>query len=91
MRIEFAASAARHGISQERVRRVIARCPEPLYPPAADPDALDLVLFLAPDPNGVPLEVVAVELNSGHLLVIHAMRLRRKYEGEYLRVMEERW
>jgi hypothetical protein len=35
----------------------------------------------------VPLEVLAVELAGGELLVIHVMRLRRKYERDYEMVM----
>ncbi|MGH7665813.1 MAG: hypothetical protein ACRENY_04605 [Candidatus Dormibacteria bacterium] len=34
----------------------------------------------------MPLEVVAVELAGGELLVIHAMRLCRKYETDYQEV-----
>jgi hypothetical protein len=37
--------------------------------------------------GGVPLEVLAVELAGGELLVIHVMRLRRKYERDYEMVM----
>jgi hypothetical protein len=47
--------------------------------PSADED--QLVLVLGPDDRGVPLEVVAVELRDGDLLVIHAMRMRAKYAG----------
>jgi hypothetical protein len=64
----------------------VEHCACPLYGP--DPEALDLVVFLGPDPNGIPLEVVGVELADGDLLVIHAMRLRRKYMADYARVME---
>lgn len=44
-------------------------------------------LFLGSDPNGVPLEVVGIELIDGDLLVIHAMRLRTAYLQDYARVM----
>jgi hypothetical protein len=37
----------------------------------------------------VPLEVLAIELAEGDLLVVHAMRLRRRYLDEYRMVM--RW
>ncbi len=33
--------------------------------------------------NGVPLEVMAVELEDGGLLVIHAMPLRDRYRMQY--------
>jgi hypothetical protein len=47
----------------------------------------ELVLFLGPDANGVPLEVLAIELPAGELLVIHAMRMRRLYRQAYAEVM----
>ena len=49
-------------------------------PLPVDPDEEDLVLFLGFDANGVPLEVMGIELDDGSLMVIHALRLRRKYE-----------
>ena len=35
-------------------------------------------MFLGPDPNGVMLEVMAIETDEG-LLIIHAMKMRQKY------------
>ena len=87
MGIRFARSASRHGIGENRARHVIEGCPDPIYPPLAGSDKSDRVLFLGPDEHGVPLEVLAVELASGELLVIHAMRLRRKYRHDYETVM----
>jgi hypothetical protein len=49
----------------------------------------DRLLYLGDDDNGVPLEVVAVELGPDELLVIHAMPLRTKYRRQYLEA--ERW
>ena len=88
VRIEFARSAFRHGVSEERIRHVVEQCPQPLYllPPDAADGATDLVAFLGPDPNGVPLEVIAVELPEEALHVIHAMRMRRRYAADYGRV-----
>lgn len=48
----------------------------------------DLVIFLGPDLNGVPLEVMGVELADGNLVVVHAMKLRPKYRDAYQQVME---
>jgi hypothetical protein len=87
MSIEFWPSASRHGISHERARYVVETCVCPFYPPDPDPGDEDLVVFLGPDNGGVPLEVVAVELANGDLLVIHAMRLRDRYAAEYEKVM----
>ena len=86
MHIDFAPSAGRHGISQDRIRHVISHCRSPLYPPDDDQGDKDLVMFLGPDATGVPLEVVAIENEDG-LYVIHAMRLRPRYADDYTRVM----
>ena len=84
MAIIFRDSASKHGISHERSRHVVEHCVRPLYP-ASEGD--DLVLFLGPDANGVPLEVVAVDQADGGCVVIHAMRLRPKYAAEYAEEM----
>jgi hypothetical protein len=87
--IRFHRSASKHGISQARVLHVVQHCLYPLYWPNPESDELDLLLFLGPDQHGVPLEVVAVELAGGDLLVIHAMQMRAKYADGYVREM--RW
>lgn len=87
MVLRFARSAARHGISRERVRRVVESCRSPLY--SDDEDRAGLVLFVGADVHGVPLEVVGVEIADGDLLIIHAMRLRASNRDDYERVM--RW
>ncbi len=52
-------------------------------PTTAAADAPDRLVFLGDDEVGVPLEVLAVELADGVLLVIHAMPLRDKYLKQY--------
>ena len=86
MAIRFATSASRHGISDERSGHVVANCTCPLY--GTEPDGVDLVAYLGPDANGVPLEVFGLELDNDDVLVIHAMRLRSRYRDDYARVME---
>jgi hypothetical protein len=86
MAIRFSRSASRHGVSIGRARYVVEHCACPLYP--SDPDDEDLIVFLGPDSNGVALEVIGIQLADGDLLVIHAMKLRRAYRGDYARVME---
>ena len=49
-------------------------------PPARPDEAL---LFLGDDEEGVPLEVVGVELLDGRLRIIHAMHTRRGYHDLY--------
>ena len=80
MVIIFRDSAWKHRIDRARARFVVEHCVRPLYPASEDDD---MVLFLGPDANGVPLEVVAVERADGGWVVIHAMRLRPRYAAAY--------
>jgi hypothetical protein len=41
------------------------------------------VVYLGDDQHGMPLEVMAVELSPGELMVIHSMPLRSKYLAQY--------
>ncbi len=43
-------------------------------------------LFVGPDLEGMPLEVVAVAPEDGSLVIIHAMPLRERYQGWYAEV-----
>lgn len=80
MHIAWARSARKHKISQLRSGQVartaetIIRLPAPEDSPLGE----DRLLFLGPDPNGVMLEVIAIEIDDG-LLIIHAMRMRVQY------------
>jgi hypothetical protein len=84
MALRFAHSAYKHGISRERASYVIEHCGLPYDGLEEDGDAL---LFFGDDWNGIPLEVGAIELEDGELLVIHAMRLRQKYQNLYVRAL----
>ena len=77
-------SARKHGISDARMLHVVATCPLPME----HPEATGQVIFLGPDQNGVPLEVVAFEDDEGELTIIHAMRLRPSYKNVYEEVMK---
>ncbi len=88
MAVTFARSASRHGISRERAEFVVEHCPLPLYAPG-DSYGRALVMYLGLDRNGVALEVAAVETGPDELIVIHAMRLRRKFWPEFELVMRE--
>lgn len=87
MHLRFARSAFRHGISPERIAYVIEHCAHPLFDPAWF-DVPDGALFLGLDRQGVPLEVLAVERPDGDLLVIHAMRMRRRFAGVLVEGMQ---
>ena len=84
MLIRVNRSASRHGIARDRAIHVVRNCPRPLY--SSEPEEEDLVIFLGLDPNGVALEVMAIELEDA-LLVIHAMKLRAKYRDAFIRVV----
>ncbi len=83
--IRFANSATRQGIARARSRYVVDRCGQAFSVPAAvDPRwQAERVLFLGDDMNGIPLEVMGIELEDDSLLVIHAMKLRPRYRELY--------
>jgi hypothetical protein len=78
--IRWAKSATKHRINAQRSGHV-ARTAETIIrqpAPGGSPLEVDRLVFLGPDPNGVMLEVMAIETDQG-LLIIHAMKLRSKY------------
>jgi len=85
--LRFERSAHRHGISVGRARFVVEHCPSPIH--GEDPWGDDLVFFLGPDQDGVPLEIAALVRSPDDLVVIHAMPLRRRFLRDYREVM--RW
>jgi uncharacterized DUF497 family protein len=84
MSLEIADSARRHSVSDDRIRFVVEHCGLVFHEPApADTPGEDRLVYLGDDEHGVPLEVVAVESESGDVRVIHAMKLRAQYQKEY--------
>jgi hypothetical protein len=84
--VRFTRAATRHRVSRGRISYVIAnyriRFEEP--PPAGRQGVSDIrLVFLGEDPQGEALEVMAIQLPNGGLLVIHAMSLRNKYRQRY--------
>jgi hypothetical protein len=79
--IRFADSATKHGITRERAQHAIAGAVyEGSVGAPLDPRwKSERVLFAGWDQHGVPLEVIAIEEDDGALLVLHAMKLRRRY------------
>jgi hypothetical protein len=81
MDIGHTRSSTRHRISRERSRYVVEttsiifRENAPEGSPLQDPR----LVFLGPDENGELLEVMAIETDSGQLLIIHAQRIRDRY------------
>lgn len=81
--MRWARSATRHRISRRRSQYVIDHAGLRFRVPPPHGSGDDRLLYLGDDENGVALEVMAVELQSGELYVIHAMPMRRKYQMEY--------
>ena len=81
VRIEFAQSARKHRIGRARVRQVIAEPTVEITLPA-EGDLDERLVFLGDDATGQALEVMAVRIERG-LLVIHAMDLRPKWRSRY--------
>jgi hypothetical protein len=85
--VRFARAATRHRVSKDSILHVIShysvRFEEP--PPAGREEEVPdtRAVFLGDDPQGNSLEVMAIELPNGGLLVIHAMSLRNKYRQRY--------
>jgi hypothetical protein len=84
--VRFARAATRHRVSKSSILHVIAnhRVHFEETPPAGTPGARSIrLVYLGDDAGERALEVMAVELPCGELLVIHAMPLRAKYRRQY--------
>jgi hypothetical protein len=84
--VQFARAATRHRVSKGRISYVIAnyRIRFEVPPPAGRDAVSDIrLVFLGEGPQGEALEVMAIQLPNGGLLVIHAMSLRNKYRQRY--------
>lgn len=80
MLIRWANSAKRHGVSRVRSAHVVWNAHTILAVPAPQDSPLKdrRLMFLGTDSRGVLLEVMAVEIPEG-MLVIHAMPIRERY------------
>lgn len=74
IRVEIYASARRHGIADDDILHAV----EHAVAIGEQDDAK--VLYLGPDSAGNLLEVVSVAREDGSEVIIHAMRMRSKYE-----------
>ena len=81
MEIKHTRSSTRHRISRQRSRHVaettsvIFKEKAPKDSPLQDPR----LVFLGPDQDGKLLEVMAIETDTGGLLIIHAQPIRNRY------------
>ena len=84
-RISWARSATKHRISRQRSLYIV-RHAGICFRDTEDDDewrADPRFIFLGPDEELCPLEVVAVAPEDGSLLIIHAMPLRERWRGWY--------
>lgn len=83
MNLRWARSATKHRVSKARSRYVIDHGGLRFRLPATGAEEDDRLLYVGDDPDGVALEVMAIELSGDELFVIHAMKLRPKYRSHY--------
>jgi hypothetical protein len=83
VRIRWARSATKHRVSRSRSGYVIEHCGLVFRIPPPEGQVDERLLFLGDDEEGVPLEVMAVELEDDDLFVIHAMEIRDRYRSAY--------
>ena len=86
--VEFAQSARKHRVGRARVRQALANALVKASIPA-DSERQERIVFLGADDSGRVLEVLAVAIEGG-LLVIHAMDLRPKWRDLYEKALRER-
>jgi len=81
MRIVFAQSARRHRVGRAQARHVIANPVVEISVPGEE-GRDDRLVYLGDDATGRALEVMAVPITAG-ILVIHVMDLRPKWRPLY--------
>ncbi|HTR75452.1 MAG TPA: hypothetical protein VMH33_09390 [Solirubrobacterales bacterium] len=85
-RVRWARSATKHRISRQRSLHVVRHAgicrKESEYQDDCYEDPR--FLFVGPDAEGCPLEVLGVAPKDGSLVIIHAMPLRERYQAWYV-------
>jgi hypothetical protein len=77
--VEIHKSARKHGISDDDIVHAVKHALA--VHDIGEGRRADPELASGPDRAGDLLEIVVLELDDGRWLVIHAMRMRRRYEG----------
>ena len=75
--MEIHRNARRHRVRDEDIVHAISHA---LVVDVEGRDEVRRVLFLGPDRAGNLLEVLALDFDDERSIVIHAMRMRRKYQ-----------
>ena len=92
MGIRYTRSALKHGIKADQIAFVVEHCGFVFdeEAPAGSDIEDDRSLYLGDDVNGVAIEVAGLDLESGDMVVIHAMKLRRRFRAQYAQAIEYR-
>lgn len=90
MEIRFTRSATKHRVSRSDSKFAVQRSCRwiTIQPPPSSGHLQPRRVYVGPDENGRLIEVFAIEEDDGALLVIHAMRLRRKTQELWERTVE---
>lgn len=83
-KIEWAPSAARHGISFDAGTYVVKHAGLCFEAEGREDDFHPRLYFFGKDETDAEIEVVAVELRNERLLVVHAMAMKRPFGLEYV-------
>ena len=75
--MEIRDSARKHGIADEDIEHAVRHY---IYTAALEAETVDRFLYIGPDTAGNLLEVAVLEPSDGSQTVVHAMKLRRRYE-----------
>lgn len=76
---EVHGSARKHGVSEEDMLHAVTQALASYPLDDGDEEGPVRELWVGPDRAGNPLELVVLWLDDGRALLIHAMKLRRKY------------
>jgi hypothetical protein len=83
-RIDWSCSATKHRITRERSLHIVRHAGICFRQPDEDAWYGDpRFVFLGPDAEACPLEVIAVAPEEGSLVIIHAMPLRKRWQAWY--------
>jgi hypothetical protein len=81
--IRILSSAHKHGITNAQIHFAISHCGLTfVQPPPDDLGEPDRMLILGDDQARVPFEILGIQDDSGDLVVLHAMKMRRRYRRQ---------
>lgn len=81
--IAFARSSRKHRIAYDDMRHAIVHGHQVAVRPVVESQRDERIMHLGPARDGTPLEIAVVLRPDGSMLVIHAMRMRAKFDRLY--------